>query len=139
MSSDRLRVERLTTDPDWGEPIRIALGYRIGDVLILSGQGPIDPQTGDVVGIGDFEAQARQVFRNLETVLKAGNSRLRNVVKVTIYVTDMSYYPKILELRERYFSPPYPADTIVEVNALAQPDCMIEIEAIAIADEDCVS
>ena len=58
-----------------------------------------------------------------------------NVLNVTIFLTDMAYFPKIVELRERYFTPPYPADTIVEVNALALPELMIEIRATAVVDD----
>lgn len=129
-----VEIERITTEPDWYEPYRIALGYRIGDLLVLSGQAAIDRE-GNVVGAGDFDAQARQVFENLAFVLETGGSSLANVVKVTIYLTDMGNFPKIVELRERYFTPPYPADTIVEVRALALPELMIEIEAIAVVDE----
>ncbi len=129
-----VEVERITTEPDWYEPYRIALGYRVGDVLVLSGQAAID-RNGQAVGVGDFDAQARQVFENLALVLEAGGSSLANVVKVTIYLTDMGNFPKIVELRERYFTPPYPADTIVEVTSLALPELMIEIEAVAVLDE----
>jgi reactive intermediate/imine deaminase len=122
-------------DSDWGEPIRIALGYRIGDFLVLSGHTSVDPETSKVIGVGDFDAQVEQLFRNLASTLKAGGSSLRNVVKVTIFVTDMANYEKVVAFREKYFTPPYPADTIVEVTSLAKPECMIEIEAIAIADE----
>jgi enamine deaminase RidA (YjgF/YER057c/UK114 family) len=55
------------------------------------------------------------------------------VVKVTIFLTDMANFPKVVELRGRWFSPPYPADTIVEVTSLALPELEIEIEAIAVA------
>ena len=126
------RPIRITTDPDPYEPFRIALGYRIGDLIVLSGQAAITP-TGELVGVGDFDAQAEQVFRNLERVLAAAGATLRDVVKVTIYLTDMSNFPKIVELRGRWFTAPYPADTIVEVRALALPELMIEIEAIAVA------
>jgi len=60
---------------------------------------------------------------------------LANVIKVTIFLRDMSNFPKIVELRGRYFTPPYPADTIVEVTSLYSPEALIEIEAIAVADE----
>lgn len=56
------------------------------------------------------------------------------VVKVTIYLRDMANFPKIVALRERWFTPPYPADTIVEVSSLYSPDALIEIEAVAVAD-----
>lgn len=132
--SGKLRVERITTDPDPYEPFRLALGYRVGDLLLVSGQAAISPE-GEIVGVGDFDAQAEQTFRNLQRVLEAGGSSLANVIKVTIYLTDMANFPKIVELREKWFTPPYPADTIVEVRSLALPELEIEIEAIAVADE----
>ena len=125
-------VQQLKTDPDPYEPFRLAQGYRIGDVLIVSGQAAID-ENGDVVGAGSFDEQADQVFRNLQRVLEAGGSSLENVVKVTIYLTDMANFPKIVDLRGKWFTPPYPADTIVQVVALALPELEIEIEAIALA------
>ncbi len=132
--TEKLRIERITTDPDPYEPFRLALGYRIGDILVISGQASISPE-GEIVGAGDFDAQAEQTFRNLERVLAAGGSSLRNVVKVTIFLTDMANFAKIVELRGRWFTPPYPADTIVEVRSLALPELEIEIEAIAVADD----
>jgi reactive intermediate/imine deaminase len=131
----RHTVTQIKTDPDPYEPFRLAQGYRIGDVLVISGQAAID-EHGQVIGAGDFDAQADQVFRNLQRVLEAGGSSLENVVKVTIYLTDMSNFPKIVELRGKWFTPPYPADTIVQVGALALPELEIEIEAIALAVDD---
>jgi enamine deaminase RidA (YjgF/YER057c/UK114 family) len=64
-------------------------------------------------------------------VLEAGGSSLSRVVKVTIFLTDMSNFGKIVELRGKWFTLPYPADTIVEVSSLALPELEIEIEAIA--------
>jgi reactive intermediate/imine deaminase len=124
-------AERIKTDPDPYDEFNIALGYRIGDLVLLSGQAAID-EHGNVVGAGDFDAQAEQVFRNLKRVLEAAGSSLDKVVKVNIYLTDMSQFPKIVELRSRYFSRPWPADTIVGVTALALPELMIEIEATAL-------
>ena len=102
--------------------------------MFISGQAAIDGN-GQIVGVGNFDAQAEQVFANLERVLRAGGSSLENVIKVTIFLWDMSNFPKIVELRGRYFTPPYPADTIVEVTSLYSPDALLEIEAIAVADE----
>ncbi|MGE0644441.1 MAG: RidA family protein [Nitrospira sp.] len=128
-----MKIERITVDPDPYEPFRLAQGYRVGELLFISGQAAIDSQ-GQIVGVGDFDAQAQQVFINLERVLRAGGSSLKNVVKVTIYLTNMDYFDRIVELRGRWFTPPYPADTIVEVSSLYSPDAMIEIEAVAVAD-----
>ena len=66
-------------------------------------------------------------------MLEAGGSSLDRIVKVTIYLTDMSNFGKVVDLRRRWFTPPYPADTIVEVSSLALPELEIEIEAIATA------
>ena len=82
---------------------------------------------------GGFRAQGEQAFSNLRRVLEAGGSSLKSVVKVTIFLTDMANFPKIVELRGTWFTPPYPADTIVEVTSLALPELEIEIEAIAVA------
>lgn len=128
-----VRIERIKTDPDPYEPFRLAQGYRVGELLFVSGQAAID-EHGQTVGDGDFDAQAEHTFRNLERVLEAGGSSLANVVKVTIFLRDMANFPKIVELRGRWFTPPYPADTIVEVSSLALPELLIEVEAIAVAD-----
>jgi 2-iminobutanoate/2-iminopropanoate deaminase len=129
-----MKVTKISIVPDPYEPFRLAQGYRVGDLLFISGQAAIDGD-GQIVGVGDFDAQAEQVFANLERVLNAGGSSLKNVIKVTIFVRDMSNFDKIVELRGRYFTSPYPADTIVEVSSLYSPEALLEIEAIAIADE----
>jgi len=130
-----VNAHRIKLDPDPGEPFRIAQGYRVGDLVIVSGQAAID-EDGQLVGVGDFDAQAEQAFANLRRTLETAGSSLEKVVKVTIYLTDMSNFPKIVELRGRHFTEPWPADTIVGVTALALPELEIEIEAMALADGD---
>ncbi|WP_108812642.1 Rid family hydrolase [Sphingorhabdus sp. Alg231-15] len=120
----------ISLDPDPLAPYAIAPGWRVGDILFLSGQAAID-EAGNIVGVGDIDQQIAQVFINIDRVLAAGGSSREKIVKVTIYLTDMAYFPKIVEARKRYFSEPYPADTIVEVKALAIPDLMVEIDVIA--------
>jgi 2-iminobutanoate/2-iminopropanoate deaminase len=129
-----MQIQQITIEPDPYKPFRLAQGYRVGELLFISGQAAIDGD-GQLVGVGDFDAQAEQVFANLERVLRAGGSSLAHVIKVTIFLRDMANFPKIVELRGRYFTPPYPADTIVEVTSLYSPEALIEIEAIAVADE----
>jgi reactive intermediate/imine deaminase len=125
-------VQQIRLDPDPYEPFRLSQGFRVGDLVFVSGQAAIDEQ-GQLVGVGDFDAQAEQTFGNLSRVLEAGGSSLDRIVKVTIFLTDMSNFGKIVELRGKWFTPPYPADTIVEVSSLALPELEIEIEAIATA------
>ena len=132
---DGTTAERLTCEGDWFAPYYISLGYRIGSVLVLSGQASIDPDSGELVGVGDFDAQAAQTFANLERVLALGGCGIEDIFKVTIYLTDMAQFPQIMELRQRHFTPPYPADTIVEVSSLALPELMIEIDAMAIVPD----
>lgn len=132
------RAERIHLVPDPFDQFRISLGYKVGNLIFTSGQAAID-ENGNIVGKADFDAQAEQTFVNLRRVLEAGGSSLRKVVKVTIYLTDMKNFPKIIELRGKYFSSPWPADTIVEVKSLALPDLMIEIEAIALVEGELVN
>ena len=127
-------VCQIRLDPDPLEPYFLSQGFRVGDLLFVSGQAALDEQ-GALVGVGDFDAQAEQTFRNLERVLAAGGSSLSRVVKVTVFLTDMSNFEKVVDLRRRWFSPPYPADTIVEVRSLALPALELEIEAIAVAGD----
>jgi len=124
-------MEQIRLDPDPYEPFRLSQGFVVGNLVFVSGQAAIS-QDGEIVGAGDFDAQAEQVFLNLKRVLEAAGSGLDRIVKVTIFLTDMANFPKIVELRGRWFSEPWPADTIVEVSSLALPELEIEIEAIAL-------
>lgn len=122
---------RVATDPDPYQQFLISQAIRVGNLVYLSGQASLD-RDGNVIGAGDFDAQAEQTFANLKAVLETAGSGLDRVVKVTIFLKDMANFPKILDLRKRYFSKPYPADTIVEISALGLPELEIEIEAIGL-------
>ena len=122
----------ITLSPDPLGAYAISPGWRAGGLLFLSGQAAIDAQ-GAVVGVGDFDAQLEASFAAIDRVLVAAGSDRGRIIKVTIYLTDMANFPKIVEARRRYFSAPWPADTIVEVRALALPELMVEIDVIALA------
>lgn len=126
-------ISRVMTSPDPYEPYLLSQGIRAGDFLFISGQAGY-ADNGKIVD-GGFRAQGEQAFSNLKRALEAGGSSLSRVVKVTIYVTDMSNFGEVVELRRKFFQPPYPADTIVEINRLYTPEAMIEIDAIAVVDE----
>ena len=132
-----MNARQIKTTPDSMEPFNIAQGYTVGNLLFTSGQAAIDSQ-GNIVGVGDFDAQAQQVFKNLSDVLQQGGSSLAQVIKVTIYLTDMTNFMKVIALRERFFSAPYPADTLIEVSSLALPELEIEIEAIALTQDSTI-
>jgi 2-iminobutanoate/2-iminopropanoate deaminase len=128
-----MNIQQIATDPDPYAPYLISQALRVGDLIFVSGQVGIDG-SGELVSLDDFETQADQAFRNLQTVLEAAGSSLGRVAKVTIFLTDMAAnFPKVVELRRRWFRPPYPADTIVQVQSLYRPEVMLEIEAIAVA------
>lgn len=129
-----MQVQHVKITPDPYEPFLLAQAHRVGELLFVSGQAGIGAD-GQIAGNGDFDEQADQAFRNLDRVLRAGGSSLTNVVKVTIFVTDMDNFDKVVELRRKWFTPPYPADTIVEVASLYSPDAKFEIEAIAVIDD----
>ena len=124
---------RIKTDPDPYEAFRLAQAYRVDNMIYVSGQAAFTLE-GELVGVGDFDAQAVQTFENLRGVLRAGGSDLSKIIKVTIFLKDMGNFSKIVALREKYFTPPYPADTIVEITGLALPELEIEIEAMAFVE-----
>jgi 2-iminobutanoate/2-iminopropanoate deaminase len=102
---------------------------RAGGLLFVSGLVPVDDQ-GKLVG-EDAGEQARQVFRNLELVLRAAGCGFGDVVKVTHYLLNVDDRPAINPVRQEFFGEARPASTLVEVSALAVPGALLEIEAIA--------
>ena len=128
---------RIKTDPDPYEAFRLAQAYRVDNMIYVSGQAAFSLE-GEVVGVGDFDAQATQTFTNLQAVLVAGGSDLSKIIKVTIFLKDMSNFDKIVALREKYFTSPYPADTIVEITNLALPELELEIEAMAFVEGEII-
>ncbi|GHB38972.1 enamine deaminase RidA [Streptomyces viridiviolaceus] len=134
MSVTQPAVERVrvSAEPDWYESAGISLGVRVGNLVFTSGQAPIDAQ-GTTVGVGDFEAQARQALANLSTVLTNAGSSLADTVKATVFVTDVTQQDVFARLRAEHFpDKPHLAESFVEVSSLADPEWMIEIEAIGL-------
>lgn len=124
-------LKQIHTEPDPYAPFLLSQGIQLGNLIFISGQAAIGDD-GEIVGKGDFDRQADQAMRNLDRALQAAGSSMRHIVKVTIFLTSMSNFPKIVEMRRKWFSAPYPADSLVEVSGLYSPDAMIEIEAIAV-------
>lgn len=123
-------IERVITHPDPYEPFLLSQGIKANGWLFISGQAGAG-QDGKIVP-GGFLAQGRQAFANLRRALEAGGAGLKDIVKVTIFVTDMGHFDDVVALRREFFAAPYPADTIAEIRALYTPEAMIEIEAIAV-------
>jgi 2-iminobutanoate/2-iminopropanoate deaminase len=100
-----------------------------GSLLFLSGQIPLDPETGQMVE-GDIAAQTHRVFKNLQAVLEAAGATFDNVVRTTVYVADMNDFAAINEVYGTYFSSPAPARATVQAARLPK-DARVEIDAIA--------
>jgi 2-iminobutanoate/2-iminopropanoate deaminase len=102
---------------------------RFGDLLFISGIGPL-AEDGSLVGGSDVVEQTRQLFRNMEKVLKATGAGFGDVLKVTVYLTDVNDRGKINPVRQEFFGAARPASTLIEVSRLAVPGMKVEIEAV---------
>ncbi|KHD44284.1 RidA family protein [Streptococcus hongkongensis] len=103
--------------------------YRIeGNVLYLSGQLPVNPETGCLSN--DFKEQCQQAFDNVNSILKEHHLNLNAIFKLTIYLSDISYFDQLNQIMISLFDKPYPARTVFQVGALPQ-EAFIEIEAMA--------
>jgi len=101
---------------------------KVNNTVYLSGQIPLIPETMEVVE-GDFAAQAEQVFKNLVAVCEAAGGEINDMVKVNIFLTDLSNFATVNEVMSRYFSQPYPARAAVQVSRLPK-DVEIEIDGV---------
>jgi len=106
---------------------------RAGNLLFVSGFVPVDGE-GRLVGGDDVVAQVRQVFANLGAVLAAAGATFADVVKVTVYLTDIADRARINPVRQEVFGDTRPASTLVEVSALVVPGAKVEIDAVALVD-----
>lgn len=115
-----------------------ATGYshatRVGNLLFIAGQIARD-RRGNLVGKGDIAAQAEQVFANLRAILTDAGCQMADLVKLTTYAVDINYRPVIAEVRARYCQEYLPPNTFVVVSSLADPDFLLEIDAVAALPE----
>src|SRR5689334_3974647 len=101
---------------------------RVGDTVYLSGQIALDPHSGELLQ-GNFEAEVRRVLENLKAVATAAGGSLDQVVKLSVFLTDMSLFPKVNEVMQQYFREPYPARAAIGVAALPR-GARVEMECI---------
>jgi reactive intermediate/imine deaminase len=101
---------------------------KVGDVVYLSGQIPLVPETMTVIE-GDFEVQVRRVFDNLSAVAEAAGGSLQDVVKLNIFLTDLGYFAKVNQIMAEYFQQPYPARAAIGVASLPK-DVPVEMDAV---------
>ena len=103
-------------------------GVIAGNLLFVSGQIPINPADGSLVG-DSLESQANQVFENLRAIIQEAGTSFEHVLKLTIYLTDLENFAAVNKVMENYFNEPYPARATVEVSRLPK-DVEVEIDAI---------
>lgn len=128
MASSTFAKEIIQTN-DAPAPIGIySQAIKAGNTIYISGQIPMDPKTGALVH-GDFKEQVKQTFMNLEAITKAAGGTLNNIVKLTVYLTDLNNFAAVNESMEKLFQKPYPARAVIEIKALPK-NAMIEIEAV---------
>ena len=129
-------MPRVIIQPEgvWDPRPRFAQVVRIGNQVYVAGQTAVD-ERGNVVGKGDIDAQARQVFRNLQKCLEAAGANFDQVVKLNIYSTDLdAHLPALTKIRREFFPREPVASTTIQVPRLVHPDWLLEIEAVAVLE-----
>jgi 2-iminobutanoate/2-iminopropanoate deaminase len=114
--------------PTYSQGVKVSQAQTI---LFLSGQVAYTPD-GGVACRGDFQGQARGAHAAIKALVESQGGTLASIVKITTYVTDLRYRADLAPVREEFFGKKAPASTFVEISALAHPDWMIEVEAIAV-------
>jgi len=123
-----MKREIVQTDQAPGAIGTYSQAVRIGDVVYLSGQIPLDPVTMQIVS-GGIERQIIQVFENLAAVARAAGGGLDDIAKLNIYLVDLGDFPRVNEIMADYFQTPYPARAAVQVLALPR-GAAVEMDAI---------
>lgn len=104
---------------------------KVGQTTFLSGQIPLMPDTGELLS-GDIEAEVRQVFRNLSAVCEASGGHLNDLVKVNVFLTDLSHFPVVNQVMESLFDAPYPARAAIGVAQLPK-GARVEVDGILVS------
>jgi 2-iminobutanoate/2-iminopropanoate deaminase len=120
--------------PDMPEPIsHFADAVRAGNLLFISGIVSLD-KDGNVLGEGDAAEQTRVILEYMQSLLRMNRATFEDVVKVTVYLTNMDDRPRINPIRQQYFGAARPASTLVEVSKLVKPGLLVEIDAVAVLE-----
>ena len=109
---------------------KLATRLDSGRLVYIAGQVAWDA-SGNIMGKGDIRAQARQVFQNLRNVLQAAGGDLKDLMKITTYITKLEDFPAVAEVRSSVFQGELPASTLIVVKSLFHPDFLIEVEGVA--------
>ncbi len=125
-------ARRIVAPPFIHKTVGYSHAVQAGDTLYIAGQVAVDAE-GNLVGEGDIEAQVTQVWQNLRAVLAYAGGSVEDIVKITVFTTDIAHRPAIAAARDKVFpTGVYPASTFLVVQSLARPELLVEIEAIAV-------
>ncbi len=122
-------MEQISTSNAYESSAPLSQAIRHGDTLYVSGNVPVDPETGDLV-TGGVSPQTEQVLENIGAILEEAGTSFDNVVKAGVFMTDMDSFGEMNDVYVQYMSEPYPARTAVRAE-MASPDILIEIDVIA--------
>src|SRR4051812_1653491 len=131
MKKQQIRTDKIR-EPSGHFSQAIAIEAK-GKLVFLSGMTSRRPD-GTIAGIGDIEAQTKQVCENLKSAVEAAGGTLDDICRVDVYVRNMEHFEKIHKVRREYFKAPAPASTMVEVTKMTSPEYLIEINAIAVVE-----
>jgi 2-iminobutanoate/2-iminopropanoate deaminase len=122
-------IKEISTSEAYASSAPLSQAIRHGDTVYVSGNVPVDPETGDLVE-GGVGPQTQQVLENVEAILDAAGTSMDNVIRAGVFMTDMDSFGEMNEVYEEFMSEPYPARTAVKAE-MANPDILVEIDVIA--------
>jgi reactive intermediate/imine deaminase len=126
-----MKRENFATGTKWEPIVGYSRAVKVGNVIFVTGTTATN-ETGQVVGVGDAYAQAKQTLANIERVLARAGATMKDVVRTRMFVTDISRWEEIGRAHAEYFRDIRPATTMVEVSKLISPEMLVEIEADAV-------
>ena len=132
MPKRELKSDRLYAPPRGGI-FSTAIEAPAGRTVYVSGLTSRN-KAGDIVGKGDIRVQTETILTNMQIILEEVGATMGDIVKLTVFIRDMELFDEIHDIRRSYFEAPYPASSMVEVSMLADPDLLIEIEAVAVVE-----
>ncbi len=128
MPKEFINPDSLSKPPSYSHVVKA------GNLVFIAGQIAVN-SSGDVVGAGDIEAQAQQIFANLDAAMKAAGGTREDIVATTVYIINRDDLPGFRKAREQFFGNVRPTSTLLLISGLARPELLLEIQAIAVIGE----
>ena len=129
-----IQIERMNPFPGSAKPTVYSQLVRAGNTLYLAGQTAVN-EKGELVGKGNMRVQVRQVFENMKKLLASQGATFDHLVKITIFTLDLDEFRKAYDIREEYTGRRAPASALIQIDRLANPDYLVEIQGIAVLEK----